>query len=82
MKPRDYEQHGEISAVNEYEAWQSLRAAGQPLGVGDLLENPDGQLKICKYVGFEPAQWVLPEPKHPVEAVSAEPEPAGQSTVN
>jgi hypothetical protein len=41
--------------------------------VGDLLETEDGRLSICKYVGFEPAEWVLPEPKH------AEPEPAGQS---
>jgi hypothetical protein len=31
--------------------------------VGDILETEDGQLRICKYVGFEPAQWVLPEPK-------------------
>jgi hypothetical protein len=35
--------------------------------VGDLLETEDGQLRICKYVGFEPAQWVLPEPKHHAE---------------
>jgi hypothetical protein len=42
--------------------------------VGDLLETADGQLRICKYVGFEPAQWVLPEPRH-----HAEPEPANQT---
>ena len=30
-----------------------------PLAVGDLLESGDGQLRICKYVGFEPAQWVI-----------------------
>jgi hypothetical protein len=32
-------------------------------------------LRICKYVGFEPAQWVLPEPKPhiPAEAESARP---------
>jgi hypothetical protein len=44
------------------------------------LETGDGQLRICKYVGFEPAQWVLPEPKHHME-----PEPVTQpaeSTVN
>jgi hypothetical protein len=29
--------------------------------VGDLLEAENGQLRICKYVGFEPAQWVIPE---------------------
>jgi hypothetical protein len=59
-----------VEALHEYDAWRLLRDAGSPLEVGDLLESTDGQLRICKYVGFEPAQWVLPEPKiHlPVEA--------------
>jgi hypothetical protein len=61
VKPKDYDLHGQIEARNEYEAWQTLRESGQPLQVGDLLEAPDGQLRICKYVGFEPAQWVQPE---------------------
>ena len=39
-----------------------LRESDKPLGVGDLLESEDGQLRICKYVGFEPAQWMQPEP--------------------
>jgi hypothetical protein len=90
LKPRDYEQRGEVEARNEYEAWTSLREAGTPLAVGDLLESEDGQLRICKYVGFEPAQWVLPEPKpHPESAHvpegtagEAQPEPAGQSTAS
>ena len=73
MKPRDYEQRGQIEALHEYDAWRRLREDGAPLEVGDLLETEDGRLSICKYVGFEPAEWVLPEPKH------AEPEPAGQS---
>jgi hypothetical protein len=62
VKPRDYEPGDQIEAVNEYDAWRQLRESNQPLGVGDLLETEDGQLRICKYVGFEPAQWVLPEP--------------------
>ena len=62
VKPRDYEPGDQIEAVNEYDAWRQLRESNQPLGVGDLLEIEDGQLRICKYVGFEPAQWVLPEP--------------------
>ena len=43
--------------------------------MGDLLESADGQLRICKYVGFEPAHWVLPEPKlpQPVALESASP---------
>ena len=62
VKPRDYEPGDQIEAVNEYDAWRQLRESNQPLAVGDLLETEDGQLRICKYVGFEPAQWVLPEP--------------------
>jgi hypothetical protein len=30
--------------------------------VGDLLETETGDLRICKYVGFEPAKWFVPEP--------------------
>jgi len=62
VKPRDYEQNGQVEAQNEYEAWRLLRESGRPLGVGDLLESEDSQLRICKYVGFEPAEWVQPEP--------------------
>ena len=62
VKPRDYEPGDQIEAVNEYDAWRQLRESNQALAVGDLLETEDGQLRICKYVGFEPAQWVLPEP--------------------
>jgi hypothetical protein len=74
-RPKDFEPAGEVEALHEYDAWRILREAGAPLAVGDLLEFGDGQLRICKYVGFEPAQWVLPEPKlHiPVEAESASP---------
>jgi hypothetical protein len=54
-----------------------LRDSGDALGVGDLLETEDAQLRICKYVGFEPAQWVLPEPKREAEPASAE-----QTTAN
>lgn len=73
VKPKDYEPHDQIEAAHEYDAWRLLRESGQGLEVGDLLETPEGRLSICKYVGFEPAQWVLPEPKPHVE-----PEPAGQ----
>jgi hypothetical protein len=63
VKPKDYEQRGEIEALHEYDAWKSLRESGEALAVGDLLEADAGRLSICKYVGFEPAQWILPEPK-------------------
>jgi len=73
VKPKDYDQRDQIEAVHEYDAWRMLRESGQALEVGDLLEIENGRLSICKYVGFEPAQWVLPEAK-----LQAEPEPAGQ----
>jgi hypothetical protein len=73
-KARDFEPRGQVEALHEYDAWRILREEGAPLEVGDVLETEDGQLRICKYVGFEPAQWVIPEIKvHPVpepEAVS------------
>ena len=91
LKPKDYAQKGQVEALNDYDAWRLLRESGEPLAVGDLLETEDGQLRICKYVGFEPAQWVLPEPKHPAEQsqgepgasdVHPQPDHAGQSTAS
>lgn len=80
VKPKDFEQRGEVEALHEYDAWRLLRESGEPLAVGDLLEAEGGQLSVCKYVGFEPAAWVIPEVKHPVDLPPAAPEPAGQST--
>ena len=77
LKPKDYEPRGQVEALHEYDAWRLLRESENPLDVGDLLETESGQLRICKYVGFEPAEWVLPEPKP-----SVQPEPAGQSTAS
>jgi hypothetical protein len=74
VKPKDYEPQDQVEAAHEYDAWRHLRETGQALEVGDLLETEDGHLSICKYVGFEPAQWLLPEPKH-----QPEPETAGQT---
>ena len=79
LKPREYELRGEIAARTEYEAWQMLRDTEDPIAVGDLLEDDNGQLRICKYVGFEPAQWVLPEPKQPGEPHTPE---AAETTVS
>ncbi|MBZ5579951.1 MAG: hypothetical protein LAP40_25620 [Acidobacteriia bacterium] len=78
VKPKDYDPRGQIDALHEYDAWRLLRESGEPLAVGDLLEGDDGQLRICKYVGFEPAAWVLPEPpRPPVEPEGVSPTPAG-----
>ena len=66
VKPKDYEAAGEVEAENEYAAWALLRESEAPLLVGDLLEllsleGSAGQLRICKYVGFEAAQWLIAE---------------------
>lgn len=61
IKPKDYEASGEVEAENEYAAWALLRSSETPLLVGDLLEFVTGQLRICKYVGFEEARWFIPE---------------------
>jgi hypothetical protein len=60
VKRRDYDERGQIEAANEYAAWDELRASREPLEVGDLLEPDGGELRICKYIGFETAVWVLP----------------------
>jgi hypothetical protein len=79
-KPKDYEERGHLEALHEYDAWRILREQGDPLCVGDLLEGSDGQLRICKYVGFEPAQWVLPEAKHHGEPRTESAEPSAMTT--
>ena len=61
VKPKDYEPAGEVAAQHEYDAWVALRSTENPLSVGDLLENEAGELRICKYVGFERAIWLVAE---------------------
>jgi hypothetical protein len=68
VKQKDYEAAGEIEAVSEYAAWKLLQERGQSLQPGDVLEliaadSMPGQLKIFKYIGFEPAIWWVPAPK-------------------
>jgi hypothetical protein len=75
VKPRDYQprleganegandEAGQVEAPSPYAAFFALRDTASPLEVGDLLEAPDGSLRIFKFVGFEEAQWALPESK-------------------
>jgi hypothetical protein len=82
VKPKDYEPAGEVPAENEYAAWAQLRDSETPLLVGDILEMPEGQLRICKYVGFEEARWVVAEPAaEPVPEPVAQPDLAGVAQV-
>jgi len=77
VKRKDYEENERVEAANEYAAWSLLRESERPLAVGDLLETETGDLLICKYVGFDPAHWWVPEtplaaPADPAPATVAE----------
>lgn len=63
VKPRDYEPGDSIEASSPYAAFFTLKETAAPLTPGDLLESEGGALRIYKFVGFEEAQWVLPEAK-------------------
>jgi len=71
VKPRDYEPGGVLEASSPYAAFFLLRQTEAPLEVGDLLEAEGGSLRIFKFVGFEGAEWLKPEPLPPVEATPA-----------
>jgi hypothetical protein len=77
IKPKDYEQEPEhAEADSPYALWTQRRGMATALQVGDVLVDEADKLVICKYIGFEPAQWVLPEvkpdqaPAEPVEAAA------------
>lgn len=68
IKPRDFEDAGQVEAANVYDAWMSLRGTERALDIGDVLESAGGDICVCKYVGFEQARWVVPEVKAAVDA--------------
>ena len=72
VKRKDYQESGQIEAANEYAAWDELRGTEKPLEVGDLLETDAGELRLCKYIGFEAAAWLLP-PAEPSPSTPAAP---------
>ena len=53
--------------------WAQLRTSENALLVGDVLETESGQLRICKYVGFEDARWFVPEPAPGTETLPLHP---------
>jgi hypothetical protein len=70
VKPKDYEQGGEVESPTPYALWKELQDTGsphleRPLSPGDILETIESEgpsrLFITKYIGFEPAQWFIPE---------------------
>jgi hypothetical protein len=75
VKSRDYEAEEEVEAPSPYALWKAFASGEAPLRPGDLLEGiaEDGSavsLQIAKYIGFEPAQWFVPEAK-PETAMSS-----------
>jgi hypothetical protein len=67
VKPRDYEQINTMEASGVYAVWMALKDTDEALQVGDILEVDGGELRIYKYVGFEEAQWLIPEVKSGLE---------------
>jgi len=63
VKARDYDPGESIDAATPYAAFFALKDTEGPLLPGDLLETENGALRIYKFVGFEEAQWLLPEAK-------------------
>src|SRR5579875_1662389 len=68
VKHKDYDLDGEVEAPTPYAAWKALLGEGRALRPGDLLERTGpagepGELQIAKYIGFELAQWFVPEAK-------------------
>jgi hypothetical protein len=62
VKLKDYEPGRVIQAASPYALWLDVRGSDQAIAVGDLIEQEGGQLRIFKYIGFEEAQWYVPEP--------------------
>jgi len=63
VKERDYERGEDLEAHSIYAAWKALGLSERPLAAGDLIQDEFGKLHILKYIGFEPAQWFVPEAK-------------------
>jgi hypothetical protein len=75
VKQKDYEPGVSIEAATPYAVWIQLKDTQDPLQVGDILESEGGAIRIYKYVGFEEAQWVIPEVKTAPESAPVD---AGQ----
>ncbi len=71
VKVKDYEERGSVEASTPYAAWVVLKGTGDALEVGDLLMDESGEARIVKFVGFEPAEWIVPEIKLPGEVILA-----------
>jgi hypothetical protein len=86
VKAKDYHPADEIDSANPYESWKLMREGDHPLRPGDLLELIGGSdplpaglgaLQIVKYIGFEPAQWFVPQPKPAPSSPASDIAPTG-----
>lgn len=62
LKPSDYRDDGHVEAISPYQAWQLLRERGEELRIGDVLVEENGATQICRYSGFEEAEWLQVAP--------------------
>lgn len=81
IRLRDYEVRGSVEAATPYAAFFLMKETSEPLEVGDVLEC-GGALRILKFVGFEEAQWVIPESKPPAGAGAAAPSGSTHDTIS
>lgn len=63
LKPKDYEGTATVEGQTCYAAWTALKGTDEALQPGDVLEAENGELRIFKYIGFEEAQWQIPDVK-------------------
>ena len=62
-KRKDYDLINAVESSGVYAVWMALKDSDQALQIGDILEVEGGELRIYKFVGFEEAQWHVPELK-------------------
>ena len=68
IKLKDYDEAGTVEASTPYAAWFALKdSASDALLIGDLLVDEANEIRIVKFVGFEPAEWIVPDVKLPHE---------------
>jgi hypothetical protein len=71
VKPKDYEELFTVEAQSPYAAWHELKGTERELKVGDLLSAGENDVRILKYIGFEEARWIVPEPPRvPIDGLS------------
>ena len=63
LKTKDYEESVTVTSPSRYAAWLLLKNGDEPVLVGDALLEDETSLYVTKFVGMEPAEWVVPELK-------------------